>query len=135
MGTLLMLVRLNFPRFLGIGAYGITAIILAVLCYVIFSKLLSLNTGLDATSQDSLLAVILAVGIIVAMSIVVAATGYEPAPPPHIPGSFMIHTSSGKLPVGSGCGSGCSTDKKPRKRIRRKLKTKPPGGQIEKQNE
>ena len=103
MGTLLMLIRINLPRLIGIGTYGIIAIVLAAICYMLFSKILPLNTGVDATSQDSLAAVILAVGSIIGLSLVVAVTAFEPSPV-KIPNSYNINTS-GK-PVASGC-SGC----------------------------
>lgn len=72
------LVRQNLPHLMGMLIYGAIAIGLASLCYIVFSKIISLNTGLNASDQDKRSAVILAVGIVIGISFLTAITAYEP---------------------------------------------------------
>ena len=72
------LVKSNLPHLIGILIYGLIAIALALLCYKLFSKIIALNTDVEASAQDRLAAVILAVGSILAIAFLVAVTAYEP---------------------------------------------------------
>ncbi len=94
------LLRGNLPHLIGMLIYGLLAIALALLCYKLFSKLIGLDTGLDASPQDRLSAVILAVGVVIGISILVAVTAYEP---PQIP---VPQSTAGSASSSGGCGSG-----------------------------
>ena len=96
----------NLPHLIGIALYGLIAIVLALLCYKLFTKLIPLDTGLDASPDENLTAVILAVGIVIGMSIVVAVSAYE-APAPQI----IRSDSSG--------GSSCSGARKSKRSSQR----------------
>ncbi len=93
------LVGANLPHLIGILIYGFLAIALALLCYKLFSKVIGLDTGLDASPQDRLAAVILAVGIVIGISILVAVTAYEPAQ------ITAPQSPAGRAKSSSGCGS------------------------------
>lgn len=111
-GTLNKLITGNLAHLVGVAIYGIIGIVLAIICYKIFIKLIPLNTGLDASPQESLAASILAVGIIIGMSIIVAVTGYDPNPIKFPKVLKLKNIVAGAARSSdSSCGTSCGTPK------------------------
>ncbi len=99
-GLIAQLIRQNLPHLLGIIIYGFIGISLALLCYKLFTSFfIPLKSGMEFTPQESLASAILAAGIVVGMSILVAVTAYEPP---------LVHVNSAPRPASAAVAStGC----------------------------
>ncbi len=83
---------MNFPHVLGIIVYGLIGLFLSIIGYLSFKAIIPFRVDETSTEKENIAVGTVVAGIIIGVSIIVAAASYEP-------GHIVVNSSSG------GCGS------------------------------
>lgn len=97
MSQLLDILKLNFPHMLGIIAYGVIGLLLSIIGYLCFKSIIPFKVDKGLTEKENIAVGIIIAGIVIGVSIIVAAASYEPGP------VVITVPSSGCGTTGKGC--------------------------------